>query len=196
MLASDLDLTVKHLDKGVRERLRGMQPKVILKEVNINIARDSSIPKALVDIPGSLTDPMARAVAFKHLRSGDVTISVRKDEDKTLLSRSTKWIKIFGPEAIAQVETYGVVMHSVRIKNLQLRDADKQLCAAQALVAANVSRLEELKSYESIKYIEWIKKTGRSKTGQSSVVLELSTPQEANEVIRKHMVWDGEIHTC
>ena len=96
--ASDLDLTVKHLDKGVRERLRSMQPKVILKEVNINIERDPSIPKLSADIPGSLTDPMARAVAFKHLRSGDVTISVRKDEGKTLLSRSTKWIEIFGPE--------------------------------------------------------------------------------------------------
>lgn len=160
--ASDLDLTVKHLDKGVRERLRGMQPKAIFKEVNINIARDPSIPKPLVEIPGSLIDPMARAVAFKHLRSGHVTISVRKEEDKTLLSRSTKWIKMFGPEARVQVKIYGVVMHFVRIKNLPLGDADKQLCAAQALVAANVSRLEELKSHESIKYIGWIKKTDGS----------------------------------
>ncbi|MCJ1347749.1 hypothetical protein MMC31_005978 [Peltigera leucophlebia] len=99
--ASDLDVTVKDLDKGVRERLRSMQPRVILKEVNINIERDPSIPKLSADIPGSLTDPMARAVAFKHLRSGDVTISVRKDEGKTLLSRSTKWIEIFGPECYA-----------------------------------------------------------------------------------------------
>ncbi|WP_375449373.1 hypothetical protein, partial [uncultured Nostoc sp.] len=121
-------------------------------------SQSPNIPKLLVEIPGSLIDSMARAVAFKHLRSGDVTISVRKDEDKTLLSRSTKWIKMFGPEARVQVETYGVNMHSVRIKNLQLGDADKQLCAAQALVAANVSRLEELKSHESIKFIGWIKK--------------------------------------
>lgn len=87
-------------------------------------------------------------------------------------------------------------MHSIWIKNLQVGDADKQLCAAQALVAANLSRLEELKSHESIKYIEGIKKTDGSQTGQSSVPLELSTPQEANEIIREHLEWDGEIHTC
>ena len=44
VVAADLNLTFKHLSKGVRERLRGMQAEVILKEVNISIARDSAIP--------------------------------------------------------------------------------------------------------------------------------------------------------
>lgn len=43
VLASDLDLTVKHFDKDVQKHLRSMKPKKILKEVNLNIARDLSI---------------------------------------------------------------------------------------------------------------------------------------------------------
>ena len=71
---------------------------------------------------------------------------------------------MFDDEARVRVEMYGVVIHSVRVNNLQLEYADKQLFAAQDLVAFNLSKLEELKSHKNIKYIKWIKKTNRSQT--------------------------------
>ncbi len=86
MLTFDLDLTVKYLDKSVRERLRDMQRKEIFKKANINITRDPSIPKLLVEISSSLTDLLARAMAFKHLCGGHLIIFVQKKKDKTLLS--------------------------------------------------------------------------------------------------------------
>ena len=77
-----------------------------------------------------------------------------------------------------------------------MSNADKQLRAAQALVAANASRLDELKSHDSSKYIERVEKVDEGQADQSSIVLELSTPHEVNKIICKHPVSDGETHTC
>lgn len=54
-----------------------------------------------------------------------MTISVCKEEDKNLLIHSTKYIKMLGSEPRIQVEIYWVVMHFVRINNLQLGGGDK-----------------------------------------------------------------------
>lgn len=56
-----------------------MQAKAILREININIIRNLDITKLLVNTLAILIDSIVRAVAFKHLYSGNVKISVCND---------------------------------------------------------------------------------------------------------------------
>jgi hypothetical protein len=60
---------------------------------------------------------------------------------------------MFDSDVRMQIQIYEMIMHVVRIKNLQLRTTDKKLCFTQILTVVNVSRLDELKESQSFKYV-------------------------------------------
>lgn len=72
VIGSDLDLAVKYLAEGVRERLGHMRPKDILAEVIRNSEREPKMTSNITNPSDCLWK--SGAVVFQHLRSGDVII--------------------------------------------------------------------------------------------------------------------------
>lgn len=86
-------------------------------------------------------------------------------------------------------------MHSIRVKSINLNDSTGKTRATEALMTSNASRIPTL-AIEKISYLGWLKKVLFEEAGQTIAVVELRSPEVANEVIVKNLVWDGEVHAC
>ncbi|MCJ1470554.1 hypothetical protein MMC07_009200 [Pseudocyphellaria aurata] len=193
--STDLSLVVKHVAPSIAEQLLRQPPKQVIKQINTTIKSISTISKTPIHTTPSLETSALpdqlweeRVVAFKLMRSGDALLSLRKEEDKELLSQHPHWTAFFGLNAQVQAETFGVIMHSVRINDSNLTDNIRRLQASEALVAANVSCIPVLAG-ERVAYIGWLKKTILPGThGQTSAVVEFCSPEAANDAIHKGLV--------
>ena len=197
--ASDLEITVKHLNKGVIERFQKMKAPEIQQEINTHIQHDPAVSGSAggprTGPLGSASPENPRIVAVKSLRSGDVVLSVRSLEDVELLSKPGDWMKVFGDRARVHTETFGVMMHALRLKDLNL-EGERALRFKEDLVSSNTYRVKGLTSPPDIKHVGWLKSATGDGQKQATIVLAFATPQTANEVIHMGLVWDSEVHTC
>ena len=189
--AADLSLVVKHVDKCLAERLRPILPPQLVFEVNRVISKNREVSRLFSGT--STLSPDSRVVGFQHLRSGDVKLFLRKEEDATVLRNNIHWVKMFGPDAKVQPATYGVVIHSVRVADLDLNTPHGKARAVENLVAENTTRIPELVG--TVVHLRWLEKTV-PEGGQTSLVLELNDPRPANAIIQRSFIWAGEQHRC
>ena len=183
--ASDYKLVVKLSDKGVVARLRGLEPQQILKEANDAIRVDKGILEEHLPIV---------VQGLKQLRSGDFEVHTEKLEHVRILQAATHWVSVFGANARVHINTYGVLVHSIRPKSLDLDNPSEVAKVADLIFNINRTKLSLFTKLESITYIGWLKSDiiGLKST---SIKVEFDTPELANEVIRKGLDWDGQAHS-
>ena len=131
---------------------------------------------------------------LKQLRSRDFEVHTEKVEHVRILQAATHWVSVFGANARVHVNTYGVLVHSLRPKSLDLGNPSKVAKVADLIYNINKTKLSLFTKPESITYIGWLKADimGLKCT---SIKVEFDTPELANEVIRKGLNWDGQPHT-
>ena len=128
------------------------------------------------------------------MRSDDVIISVRKNENKMFFSRFIKWIQMFDINAKVHIKIFEILMHSIWVKSMQIKNTNKITRIIETLTAKNSVRLKHFKDFKDIKWIEWFKKSEKNK--QTSLILELITSKQTNEIIRKNIIWNEKTHAC
>ena len=183
--ASDYKLVVKLSDKGVVARFRGLEPQLILKETNDAIRMDKRILEEHLPIV---------VQGLKQLRSGDFEVHTEKVDHVRILQAATHWVSVFGENARVHINTYGVLVHSIRPKSLDLGNPSKVAKVADLIFNINRAKLSLFTKQESTTYIGWLKSDiiGLKST---SIKVEFDTPELANEVIRKGLNWDGQPHS-
>ena len=131
---------------------------------------------------------------LRQLRSGDFEVHTEKFEHVRILQAATQWVSVFGANARVRINTYRVLVHSIRPKGLDLGNPSKVAKVADLIFNINRTKLGLFTKLESITYIGWLKSdiTGLKST---SIKLEFDTPELANEVIRKGLNWDGRPHS-
>lgn len=67
------------------------------------------------------------------------------------------WIKVFGDMARIHEDTYGIFMHSVRPKRMNLSNAGQSARVAKVLSVNYLSEISLLTSAKQIKFIGWLK---------------------------------------
>ena len=128
------------------------------------------------------------------MRSDDVIISVRKNENKMFLSRFIKWIQMFDINAKVHIEIFEILMHSIWMKSMQIKNTNKITRIIETLTAENSVRLKHFRDFKDIRWIEWFKKSEKNK--QTSLILELIISKQTNEIIRKSIIWNEKTHAC
>ena len=128
------------------------------------------------------------------MRSDDVIISIRKNEDKMFFSRFIKWIQMFDINAKVHIKIFEILMHSVWVKSMQIKNTNKITRIIETLTAENSVRLKHFRNFKDIKWIEWLKKSEKNK--QTSLILELTISKQTNEIIRKNIIWSEKTHAC
>jgi hypothetical protein len=168
-------VTVKLKDHGIVQRFRNY-PFTWTKQQVQNSIRDNTPTKAI------------RLVAAHQLKSGDLQIFTSTSAEAQQLKQNTEWLKGLGDQAEVVVPTYGVIVHGVSTKSINIKD---QKATIQQLLADNYTVIPNAK----ISYVGWLTREGPLKRA-SSIVVEFAAPEMANAVIYAGMVWEGQIHQC
>ncbi|EKG09471.1 Zinc finger CCHC-type protein [Macrophomina phaseolina MS6] len=172
------ELVIKLTDPQMISHLRS-QPPTHLKE-RINRALKPQ------------TDPEVnkiQVVAAKQLRSGDIAVYTRNQQEKEILQENAHgWVETFGGSARIVTQTYGVIVHGVHTKSIDPSDMEN---ATKLLQAENKPLLPNAE----IRYVGWLTKSSANKRA-SSLVVEFSRPEDANAAITGGMVWQAEMLSC
>ena len=197
VIAVDFEIKIKHVSQNVRKHLKSMQSSQIFKKINDHIKRDFDILKIQKFSNSSNISNDSwkfRAIVFRHMRSDDVIISIRKNEDKMFFSRFIKWIQMFDINAKVHIEIFEILMHSVWVKSMQIKITNRITRIIETLTAENSVRLKHLRDLKDIRWIEWLKKPEKNK--QTNLILELAISKQTNEIIKKSIIWNEETHAC
>ena len=92
-------------------------------------------------------------------------------------------------------EAYGVQMQNVNPYFMHIGTKAEKVTARKRLIADNRGRISSIHQIQDIKYIEWVSNDAPEKN-RGAVLLEFRTPEQANDVIKIGLQWQGVVHTC
>ena len=199
VIAVDFEIKIKHVFQNVRKHLKSMQSSQIFKKINDHIERDFDIFKIQIQKFSNSSNIsnnswIFRAIIFRHMRNDDVIISVRKNENKMFFSRFIKWIQMFDINAKVHIKIFEILMHSVWVKSMQIKNTNKITRIIETLTAENSVKLKHFKNLKDIKWIEWLKKSEKNK--QTNLIIELIISKQTKEIIKKSIIWNEKTHAC
>lgn len=129
-----------------------------------------------------------KIIAAHQLKSGDIQIYTSTTAEAERLNGHTGWLKGLGERAELIVPTYGVIVHGVATKSIDIKD---QKAVIQRMIADNYTVIPRAE----ISYVGWLTKESTLKRA-SSIVVEFTDPEMANAIIYAGMAWEGQIHQC
>ncbi|KIW09775.1 hypothetical protein PV08_11875 [Exophiala spinifera] len=171
----DRVVTVKLQNYRIVQRFRNYPVTWTKQKVQTSI-RDNTLTKAI------------KLVAAHQLKSGDLQIFTSTSGEAQQLKQNTGWLKGLADQAEVFVPTYGVIVHGISTKSMNIKD---QNATIQQMLADNYTVIPDAK----ISYVGWLTREGPLKRA-SSIVVEFAAPEMANAVIYAGMVWEGQIHQC
>jgi hypothetical protein len=129
-----------------------------------------------------------KLVAAYQLKSGDIQIYAATTAESRQLKEHLGWLKGLGEQAEVIVPTYGVIVHGVSTRSINIKE---QAAVIQQILADNYSVIPRAE----ISYVGWLTKEATLKR-TSSIVVEFKDPEMANAIIYAGMAWEGQIHQC
>lgn len=172
-------LTVKLTDLGVAQGLRTRSNVYILQRI-----RDALTKCGNVEVVG-LTP---RVLAAAQLKSGDIRITTSDIETAETLRNYREWVPIFGASATLVVPTFGVMVHGMPTKSMQIEKQEEMIERLTADNAVNIPNMAPT-------YIGWLTK-GTAGKRHSTIVVEFGEAKHANAAIDGGICWDGQILGC
>ena len=169
----DRVVTVKLKDHGIAQRYRSHSAAWARQQVQTSIC-------------DNLATSAIKIVATHQLKSGDIQIFASTTTEAVQLRQNKGWLRGLGECAELIVPTYGVIVHGVPTKSINVKD---QKATIQRMLADNYTVVPDAE----ISYVGWLTKEATLKRA-SSIVVEFEDPEMANAIIYAGMVWDGEIH--
>lgn len=126
-LGREYEITVKMRDEAVWEQLRQIKPLEIVQRAER--ARGEAVKK--VNSPALAG---AAIIAARQLPSGDVNLRAMDAAAAEVLRRyAAQWVEAFGGEASIRTPTWGVVVHGILIKSMDLNPESMAVTITQVL---------------------------------------------------------------
>jgi hypothetical protein len=179
--AMNLNLMIKHISKSILTHLRSQIFQQIIATMNDVINKISSITSIFVSIVEffiflhvlTLSNRVwkSKVITFAHFKNEDVKFFVYTKKNAALLRRFFSWLKLYNLDARVQIEIHEILIHSIRIKNVNLKKSKNNSQTIETFITTNVIRISILFTNEIV-YMRWIKKIRFEKRQQISVVLK------------------------
>jgi hypothetical protein len=182
-LGRDSEITVKIRDEAVREQLRRSKPLDIVQRAER--ARGEAARKA-----NSPALAGAAIIAARQLPSGDVSLRATDAAAAEVLRKyAAQWVEAFGGEASVRTPMWGVVVHGIPVKSMDLKPESAQAISTQILAQNQHTWGKDAR----IGHIGWLIRPRQGKR-EASIVVEFLHPEDANRAIEKSTIWEGQIH--
>ncbi|OJJ68067.1 hypothetical protein ASPBRDRAFT_68298 [Aspergillus brasiliensis CBS 101740] len=180
-LMEEAQLIVKLGDPDGVLRYRRMISKEILAKAE----------KARIQVcQAEASPPLAAAkfVAARQLRSGDLSLTLRSAAEAEAARNHPAWASKLWKGATIRTPTWGVVVHGVQVKSVDLTRPEGVI---KALLTDNAFRWGDAQ----ISHVGWLASGLQGPTGRksSALVVEFASPITANAAIEYGVLWDSEI---
>ncbi|KAK7414628.1 hypothetical protein QQZ08_012520 [Neonectria magnoliae] len=130
-----------------------------------------------------------RAVSASQLKSGDLSIKTATTADMEALRQfATEWEHRVGNHATVRIPTYGILGHGIQTRSMNMEDFEQ---LREELLQDNKPFIPKAET----KYISWLTRSAHTKS-ESSIVVEFSKGEDANKIIDKGLIWQGEVFQC
>ena len=127
-----------------------------------------------------------KVLPLNQLRSGDLSIKTATSNKTGALKQfANGWVNYVGNRALIQITAYSVVAHSTRISII---DTDRFKELREKILLDNKPFILQA----GIRYVRWLIRNAPIKAA-SSIVIEFSKPEDANKIINKGLIWQGEV---
>ncbi|OJD18780.1 hypothetical protein ACJ73_08691 [Blastomyces percursus] len=125
------------------------------------------------------------------LRKSSSSGAIRRATWRTRVRQNSEtWTRVLGSQARALIPTYGILVHRVRT-NKENIDPEDQKSSIEKIQTENAM----LHPGARVNYVGWLTKQGTKKTA-SSLVIELTTKEHANRMIREGLVLGACHYNC
>lgn len=130
---------------------------------------------------------LKEAIAARRLPSGDVDISITREEDRDAILKTGTWATILGTKGRIIKKPITIEISSVRIADINLEEERALLDGIKQENTTHIPALSLEKAY-------WMKKRHRANQTHSSLLAEIPSKELAALLYRRGLVINGEIH--
>ncbi|OJD26981.1 hypothetical protein ACJ73_01615 [Blastomyces percursus] len=181
-------LSILESTKALAHKVENESVDAILRKVNEQLNAVSLRLQAVE----TNTDPKRFVEAVKAATAGDVVVTAANLEDAEKLRQHESWVTTFGVDAKVKQRTYGVVIHGIPPKTMDLPASAREVAAA--LLVENQPRLAACPA--EIVYLGWLLPERRRSPTSALVVAEFTNERAANTAIRCGLAWRSQNHAC
>ncbi|KAH4179858.1 hypothetical protein HBH42_249710 [Parastagonospora nodorum] len=175
----------------------------IQREVIINIRDPFTVQSLRAMNPGNLKAHVERAidqsgnenivnvkiVSANQLKSGDLSIkTAASNEVEALRQFADDWAHQIGTGATVRIPTYGVLAHGIRTSTMDIGKFEQNRAQILQDNRPFIPQAE-------IKYIGWLTRDASAKSA-STITIKFTRPEDANKIIDKGLIWQGEVFQC
>ena len=178
----DLNLIMKHFDKNVIENLKNKIAKQIIAQINNEIVK---IQKKFFVFENKM-------MTFKQFKNENVFFFDSLKKNVIFFSRFIQWIKMFDANVRMQKKIYEILMHSIRINQLNFLLFQNFAKTIKILIVDNIFRISKIVTVENfvVVYMKWLKKLISLKiTKWFTINLKFTFSKTINAVIIKFLIW-------
>jgi dGTP triphosphohydrolase len=172
------EIIVKITDPATIASLRAKSPRNLQNHIDraIEQSRNEHIERI-------------RVASANQLKSGDLSIKTsNRDEAEALKQFANDWITRIGKGTSIRLPTYGILAHGIRTSSMDVEKFDE---IKAELLYDNRPFIPNA----DIKYIGWLSRAALTKSA-STIIVEFTTPEDANKVIDEGLIWQGEAFRC
>ena len=130
----------------------------------------------------------------------NVTLAICKKKNVVFLNQFIQWIQIFEIHARMQKKFFEILMHLMRIKNLNLWMIHDFERIIKILTIINVFKIFEFvifeRSFSIIVYLNWLWKLNSQKQKCFILIMKFIFSKIVNAIINWSLMWNEEIHVC
>ena len=176
------------LDECIIDHIRNMTTEDLFKIIDETIRESCSTTQAeCYNVP--------QTYAARKLNSGDIRVQVQAETDgdlETFKRNTSPLAKAFTDHF--NIKTIPVMMHGIRVNSMRLQDPVCKIRVIEELVGSN-SHITSLTRPNDIRDIHWLKQDVSDKYA-STVVFDVLTRTQANEIMEKGLFWDKRVREC
>jgi len=173
--ASERQFTIKITDETEKKRVQETEAGALLQTIK------GAANTACKDIQG-----------IRKLGSGDILVTAGDNSSKETLQKNTEWITVIATTAKATARWRPVEVTGVCRAGLKIETEEEKKEAIKKIISENRTTHAGLK----IGRISWQKKKYDEGKTHASLILDLATEEEANNIIEKGLVIDYDVHTA
>ena len=151
-----LKLIVKIVNKLMIKCVRKTHMTELLKEVNQKIRFDSAT-QTVSDLQYVVSNSWSNAIAvIQQLKSDNLKLTASSINVVNTLQQHKEWVTIYELMTNVLTLTYGVIIHFIQIKNINIATDKSKIKMINKFVALNYLCVFELHLINDIRYLDWL----------------------------------------
>jgi hypothetical protein len=128
-----------------------------------------------------------KAVAICRLPTGDMIVTMDKEEDRICWLKAGKWLALYGEGARIKRRQFSVIAHRIRVNQVQ---------GQERTIMKIYKQNPRLKEHVEILHVTFTNRLLKSGRLVGPLIILVAEPEQANRLVDAGLIWQYELHDC